>query len=242
MLDNTCGARRAGLARTRTRTGVTAVALAAMMSVALPATAAFAAPAKPRTYKVVAGDSLSAIAKDFGIKGISGWRRLFDANRKIDNPDLITVGTRLRIPAKGAQLKRRSLPAPPAPVAVAPLAPPRVESSASRSSSTDSSSDTSTDTSSDTDTSSAPAPSSSAPSSGVWASLAQCESGGNWSINTGNGYYGGLQFSLSTWQGFGGSGMPHEASASEQIAVAERVQASQGWGAWPSCSAKLGLR
>ena len=212
------------------------------MIVALPATAAFAAPAKPRTYNVVAGDSLSSIAQDFGIKGLSGWRRLFDANRKIENPDLITVGARLRIPAKGAELKRRSLPAPPAPVVVAPVAPPRVDSSASRSSS---STDTSSSDSSSTDTSSAesaPAPPSSAPSSGVWASLAQCESGGNWSINTGNGYYGGLQFSLSTWQGYGGSGMPHEASASEQIAVAERVQASQGWGAWPACSAELGLR
>jgi len=222
------------------------------MIVALPATAAFAAPAKPRTYKVVAGDSLSSIAQDFGIKGLSGWRRLFDANRKIDNPDLITVGARLRIPAKGAELKRRSLPAPPAPVVVAPVAPPRVDSSASRSSSStdtsssdSSSTDTSSSDSSSTDTSSAesaPAPPSSAPSSGVWASLAQCESGGNWSIDTGNGYYGGLQFSLSTWQGYGGSGMPHEASASEQIAVAERVQASQGWGAWPACSAELGLR
>ncbi|MBA3372012.1 MAG: transglycosylase family protein [Euzebyaceae bacterium] len=221
---------------------MTAVALAATMIVALPATAAFAAPAKPRTYNVVAGDSLSSIAQDFGIKGLSGWRRLFDANRKIDNPDLITVGARLRIPAKGAELKRRSLPAPPAPVVVAPVAPPRVDSSASRSSS---STDTSSSDSSSTDTSSAesaPAPPSSAPSSGVWASLAQCESGGNWSIDTGNGYYGGLQFSLSTWQGYGGSGMPHEASASEQIAVAERVQASQGWGAWPACSAELGLR
>ncbi len=221
---------------------MTAVALAATMIVALPATAAFAAPAKPRTYNVVAGDSLSSIAQDFGIKGLSGWRRLFDANRKIDNPDLITVGARLRIPAKGAELKRRSLPAPPAPVVVAPVAPPRVDSSASRSSS---STDTSSSDSSSTDTSSAesaPAPPSSAPSSGVWASLAQCESGGNWSIDTGNGYYGGLQFNLSTWQGYGGSGMPHEASASEQIAVAERVQASQGWGAWPACSAELGLR
>jgi resuscitation-promoting factor RpfB len=75
----------------------------------------------------------------------------------------------------------------------------------------------------------------------VWDELAECESGGNWAINTGNGYYGGLQFSLSTWQAYGGSGMPNEASREEQIAVAERVQASQGWGAWPSCAAELGL-
>ncbi|QNG54311.1 LysM peptidoglycan-binding domain-containing protein [Pseudonocardia petroleophila] len=74
-----------------------------------------------------------------------------------------------------------------------------------------------------------------------WDRLAQCESGGNWSINTGNGYYGGLQFSPTTWRAFGGSGMPHQASRSEQIAVAERTLAAQGWGAWPSCSRKLGL-
>jgi resuscitation-promoting factor RpfB len=83
---------------------------------------------------------------------------------------------------------------------------------------------------------------SSTPSGSVWDKLAQCESGGNWSINTGNGYYGGLQFSLSTWRAHGGSGMPHNASREEQIRIAKKVQASQGWGAWPACSAKLGLR
>ncbi len=77
---------------------------------------------------------------------------------------------------------------------------------------------------------------------GVWDQLAQCEAGGNWAINTGNGYYGGLQFSKSTWQAYGGAGLPHQASRDEQIAVAERVQAAQGWGAWPSCTRKLGLR
>ena len=77
---------------------------------------------------------------------------------------------------------------------------------------------------------------------GVWDRLAECESGGNWSINTGNGYYGGLQFSLSTWQSFGGTGMPHENSREQQIVVAERVQNAQGWGAWPSCSRQIGLR
>ncbi|MEQ3551874.1 transglycosylase family protein [Pseudonocardia nematodicida] len=75
----------------------------------------------------------------------------------------------------------------------------------------------------------------------VWDRLAQCESGGNWSINTGNGYHGGLQFSPSTWQAFGGSGSAHNASRAEQIAVAERVLAGQGWNAWPSCSKKMGL-
>lgn len=75
----------------------------------------------------------------------------------------------------------------------------------------------------------------------VWDQLAECESGGNWSINTGNGYSGGLQFSPSTWNAFGGSGSAHNASRAEQIAVAEKVLAAQGWGAWPSCSKQLGI-
>ncbi len=74
-----------------------------------------------------------------------------------------------------------------------------------------------------------------------WDALAQCESGGDWSINTGNGYSGGLQFSPTTWRAFGGSGSAHNASRSEQIAIAENVLAGQGWGAWPACSRKLGL-
>jgi LysM repeat protein len=77
--------------------------------------------------------------------------------------------------------------------------------------------------------------------SGVWDRLAACESGGNWSINTGNGFYGGLQFTMSTWQAFGGSGSPQYASKSEQIRVAQRVLATQGPGAWPVCSVKAGL-
>jgi nucleoid-associated protein YgaU len=83
-------------------------------------------------------------------------------------------------------------------------------------------------------------PSASAPAS-TWDSLAQCESGGNWGINTGNGYAGGLQFSPSTWAAYGGTGSAASASREQQIAVAERVQAGQGWGAWPACAAKLGL-
>ncbi|MFC7725386.1 transglycosylase family protein [Nocardioides sp. GCM10028917] len=76
----------------------------------------------------------------------------------------------------------------------------------------------------------------------VWDSLAQCESGGNWAINTGNGYYGGLQFNLGTWQAYGGTGYPHQASRETQIAVATRLRdATGGYGSWPSCSAKLGL-
>lgn len=75
----------------------------------------------------------------------------------------------------------------------------------------------------------------------TWDSLAQCESGGNWATNTGNGYSGGLQFSATTWAAYGGTGSASDASREQQIAVAEQIQASQGWGAWPSCAAELGL-
>ncbi|MCM6775628.1 transglycosylase family protein [Nocardia sp. CDC159] len=72
-----------------------------------------------------------------------------------------------------------------------------------------------------------------------WDGVAQCESGGNWHINTGNGYYGGLQFSQSTWTANGGSGNPAHASKEEQIRVAENVLATQGVGAWPVCGQYL---
>ena len=82
---------------------------------------------------------------------------------------------------------------------------------------------------------------SAATSTSTWDALAQCESGGNWSTNTGNGYTGGLQFSDSTWAAYGGTGSAANATREQQIAVAEQVQASQGWGAWPSCASQLGL-
>jgi uncharacterized protein YabE (DUF348 family) len=76
----------------------------------------------------------------------------------------------------------------------------------------------------------------------VWDRLAQCEAGGNWATNTGNGYYGGLQFSLGTWRAYGGSGLPSSASRETQIAIATKVRnASGGYGAWPACAASLGL-
>ncbi|MDO5493599.1 MAG: transglycosylase family protein, partial [Nesterenkonia sp.] len=80
-----------------------------------------------------------------------------------------------------------------------------------------------------------------AASANVWDRLAECESNGNWSINTGNGYYGGLQFSQQSWNAAGGSGSPANASKGEQIRVAQNLHSMQGWGAWPSCSAQLGL-
>jgi resuscitation-promoting factor RpfB len=83
-----------------------------------------------------------------------------------------------------------------------------------------------------------------APSSGssVWDRLARCESGGNWQMNSGNGYYGGLQFHPQTWRSVGGSGLPHQASKAEQIHRAQILQSRSGWGQWPACSRKLGLR
>ncbi len=84
----------------------------------------------------------------------------------------------------------------------------------------------------------------SVPDGSIWDSIAQCEATGNWSINNGNGFYGGLQFTQQTWQAFGGgqyAARADLASREQQIAVAKKVQAAQGWGAWPACSAQLGL-
>ncbi|QDQ20365.1 resuscitation-promoting factor Rpf1 [Corynebacterium glutamicum] len=88
------------------------------------------------------------------------------------------------------------------------------------------------------------APSASAAPDSDWDRLAQCESGSNWAINTGNGYHGGLQFSAGTWAAYGGQEFAtyaYQATREQQIAVAERTLAGQGWGAWPACSASLGL-
>ncbi|GAA4736305.1 resuscitation-promoting factor protein RpfA [Amnibacterium soli] len=84
------------------------------------------------------------------------------------------------------------------------------------------------------------APADAAPQS-PWDAIARCESGGNWSINTGNGYYGGLQFSASTWRAHGGRGSAASATRAQQITIGERVVKSQGWAAWAGCSARLGL-
>src|SRR5215211_9164427 len=73
-----------------------------------------------------------------------------------------------------------------------------------------------------------------------WDAIAQCESGGNWSTNTGNGFYGGLQFKPSTWASNGGRGHPASASRAEQIRVAENVLRTQGLKAWPKCGTAAG--
>ena len=105
---------------------------------------------------------------------------------------------------------------------------------------------TQTQTQKKSSTTSAPAPKANTTNvGGAWQKLAQCESGGNWSINTGNGYYGGLQFSAGSWAAAGGTkyaALPHQATPAQQIATAERLRANGGWGHWPACSARLGLR
>ena len=90
----------------------------------------------------------------------------------------------------------------------------------------------------------APVPRTAPSGDSVWDALAQCESGGNWSINTGNGYYGGLQFSYGTWHDYGGGEFaeyPHQATREQQIVVAERLRAERGYAPWPACRTKLGL-
>ena len=78
--------------------------------------------------------------------------------------------------------------------------------------------------------------------SSVWDALAKCEAGGNWATNTGNGYYGGLQFNIGTWQSYGGTGLPSNNSREQQIRIAEKVRAATGgYGSWPACSRGLGL-
>lgn len=173
---------------------------------------------KPVIVAVQPGDSLSKIATAHKTTYI----RLYDANAQIAHPDVIRVGENVRVPAADEKLASRPLPGA-AKVSSAPVS--KYKSQKKR-----------------TVRSSAPAPQTAAINGGVWDRLAQCESGGNWSINTGNGYHGGLQFSQSSWRAVGGSGSASQASKSEQIARAEMLKARQGWGAWPACSAKLGLR
>lgn len=75
-----------------------------------------------------------------------------------------------------------------------------------------------------------------------WAALRKCESGGNYAINSGNGYYGAYQFAAGTWRKLGYSGLPHEATPATQDEAARQLQNQQGWAPWPACTRKLGLR
>ena len=173
---------------------------------------------KPKpVFKAVVkeGDTLSVIA----VNHATTVDRLYDANEQIANPDVINPGQELVIPSPEEQLPDRALPVPaPAPVVASTEG-----------------------YSAPTQRSAPSAPANYASDGSVWDQLAACEAGGNWAINTGNGYYGGLQFNQGSWAAAGGSGYPNMASREEQIMRGQILQARQGWGAWPSCSAKLGL-
>lgn len=177
-------------------------------------TGAFAAPASAATkYTVKKGDTLSGIAKRFGK---SSYRTLLNANPGISNPNLILVGQRLVIPSAGEK-------APASKVVKSKSTKAHVKKAVARKSTVRK-------------------VRASTAGNSVWDRLAMCESTGRWHIATGNGFYGGLQFTLSSWRMVGGTGMPHHASKAEQIARAKKLQAIQGWGAWPACARKLGLR
>jgi resuscitation-promoting factor RpfA len=172
-------------------------------------------------YTVKAGDTLSSIARhEYG--SAAAWPALWWVNRhKVHNPEMVQVGQRLTLsswhPHK-AWLNRAALAAIPAGAPAPPVSAPSTAPGAA--------------------TGTSPAP---APSGGVnWSAVAACESGGNWSASTGNGFYGGLQFTEQTWLGYGGgqyAPSANLATPTEQIAVAQRVLAGQGIGAWPVCGA-----
>ena len=184
-----------------------------------------AAPAHhvPGHYTVKPGDTLSKIAhKAYGSR--SDWPALWWTNRhKVGNPDAIVVGQRLRLSTwhpRKAWVVRAAMAASTPPAPAAPAASAQSPSSVPT-------------------TSSAPSYSGGSSSGGVnWDAIAACESGGNWGTSTGNGYSGGLQLSQGTWDAYGGgqySSTASGASRSQQIAVAQRVLAGQGIGAWPVC-------
>lgn len=168
------------------------------------------------TYTARSGDSLSSIARhEYG--KASDWPAVWWANRHtVPDPGMIAVGQNLRLPGKAKVkpwLARAAQAATPA------QAPAAAGASA---------------TSAPASVSPASVPSGAA----NWAAIAACESGGNWSANTGNGFYGGLQFTQQTWLGYGGgqyASSANLATPSQQMAVADRVLAGQGIGAWPVC-------
>lgn len=206
-------------------------ATAALTLVAIPATAHedpnADAPVET-TYTVEEGDFLAEIAQEHDL---DRWTPIYALNHKtIDHPDLLMVGQELDIPAEPAEVDVDAIDIP-GQGEPADSAEPEAQA-------------TTQNAQEPTSSSPEPQPSQSA-SGGTWDRLAQCESGGNWSTNTGNGFYGGLQFHPQTWAAYGGhqyAPNAHRASRGQEIAIAERVLASQGWDAWPACASKLGLR
>lgn len=185
---------------------------------------------KHQTKKVVirSGDTLLKIAK----RQKTTYLRIFYANDSIKDPDLIFSGQKIRIPAKGEKLS----PRPIGQAEVQTAVEPKNKRSLHKKTSVHTSRHTAKPHKRHVAITYA------RNNGGVWDKIARCESGGNWSISTGNGFYGGLQFTASSWHAVGGRGLPNHASKSEQIARAKILQSRQGWGAWPACTAKLGIR
>ena len=179
----------------------------------------------PGSYTIRPGDTLSAIAaRAYG--SAADWPAIWWANRRqVPDPDMIPTGQQLALPSSHQVppwLARSALaaaaaarPAPAAPAGAAPADPAAAAQASS------------------------PAPAS---SGGVnWSAIAACESGGNWAASTGNGFYGGLQFTEQTWLANGGgryASSANLATPAQQVAVAQNVLASQGIGAWPVCGAR----
>ena len=168
---------------------------------------------KPKIVKVREGDTLTRIAH----KHKTTYKRLFNANTKIKDPNLIYVGDKVRIPDSKEKIKDRPLPKYATPATSVVAQHIKAEGTAVYV---------------QPRTYSAPAPAVSGGS--LWDRIAACESGGNWAINTGNGYYGGLQFTQQTWAGAGGLAYAPRADLAtreQQIAIASKLALSN----WPVC-------
>ena len=175
------------------------------------------------TVHIENGDTLQAVAKAHGLT----YQRLYDANTSLTNPDLIYPGQDLSLPNANDVIAVREIPTGnggSAPTATSVLQFGAYQSVPSAVAA------------------SQPEAAPAAAEDSIWDSIAACEAGGNWAINTGNGYYGGLQFTLASWQAVGGTGMPNQASRDEQILRGQILQSRGGWGNWPACTAKLGIR
>jgi LysM repeat protein len=159
----------------------------------------------PKVHLVAAGDSLSTIAE---AENLPSWRPIWDANAQVQNPDLVYAGQKLVVPT--SPIAERPLPAGAVVQASAPVATGNV---ARRS---------------------APVANYTAGAGGWAAGVRQRESGGNYATNTGNGYYGAYQFSLGTWAGIGGTGLPSNASPAEQDARAQMLYNQRGCSPWPN--------
>lgn len=186
---------------------------------------------QPIMVEVTKGDSLSKIANEHQ----TTYVRIFDANLNIEDPNVIHPGEKLRIPGSSENLQSRN--AKEVQPQTEEIKPKVKRKKVTKVSPKPNKPKTITKKQTVNSTAS-PA----ASKGSVWDALARCESGGNWAINTGNGYYGGLQFTASTWRAVGGSGLPHQASREEQIMRGQILQSRSGWGQWPACTKKLGLR